>query len=958
MKNKELMSYPLTFEVHARTDNYEEYVMSIAFSLLHPGGKMVAIMGAGAHTNERSAGFRDWLSEVGAKVYDTPEGSFNTDEAFRKTGVNTKMVVISKPTGETDISDKYAALFDESYIDLDGDWVDELYAGANQFLFDFADTKEPVSGATAKRRNDSILEEAAKNGQYRIVGTSEEHTQCERCGRSDLKKTIVVETTDADGNGNGDYQYYGSDCVSKIVGKDAGAIEKKALEADHASKVKRANNARALEMRPHTTKGEANLNYRKTNRISAGSYLAEKDGRFVRVDGKDADDVALWKSDGWKQVSEPVKPTESELNDPETSAKIRRNYPKFWDEHFKPAKYAAFCEEPLSEKYYAVGQWDESQHPRVAAGSPRGGEFTHGSGGSAASGAPSQLGQQVTSKNRPGHIINANLDSHITGQKQAEYEPGALDKQPEQAPQHQPVPATAQGQSTRLRDLPELPDRQSHHSLTLSNQDIGLQVAVKDWHRGFRRLMRDAATMGGSTTEESLWAHMDKQQLQSLVSEINEANKKSIEAGGNRLDDIFNYNGVIPKMIAERLEGGSRFYDPTQLRGRWHEEAPEQPQQAEQGAAPTPARSEPAKPEERVSKRKLNEVDAAIKAALGDNPEVIAAFRPLVFEAWDQLTKEAKDHNAAVREMTGATARTLADTVDAAGHTTGAQTMQKLSAMVRKARLGTLDPAKKKGFDELVDSFERNYPHMLGGRGEDGLIDLLTQGIKQPPDIMDEAVAQRAMTLAGPELLDALERGEPISVGPSSDIDEQVPFSWSNIAWQVEIMRCAHNATIERYGHPTEAQKEAGNYKKKHISLHGLRIAIETKKGDRRRPEWPPMPCDYGDIKGTEGNDGDPVDVFVGPNLNSEFVCVVDQVSKEGSFDEHKVLFGFDNESDAIACYKKAYTADWKVGPVTTMTVEQFKAWLKAGKQSKPIAKQVSKYSHLLESVLAVGPNS
>lgn len=29
MQYKEVMSYPLTFEVHARTDNYEEYVMSI-----------------------------------------------------------------------------------------------------------------------------------------------------------------------------------------------------------------------------------------------------------------------------------------------------------------------------------------------------------------------------------------------------------------------------------------------------------------------------------------------------------------------------------------------------------------------------------------------------------------------------------------------------------------------------------------------------------------------------------------------------------------------------------------------------------------------------------------------------------------------------------------------------------------------------------------------------------------
>ncbi len=59
---------------------------------------MVAVTGSGAHTNERSAGFRDWLDTVGAKVIDNPEGSFAGDDAFRKTGVNTKMIIISKPT--------------------------------------------------------------------------------------------------------------------------------------------------------------------------------------------------------------------------------------------------------------------------------------------------------------------------------------------------------------------------------------------------------------------------------------------------------------------------------------------------------------------------------------------------------------------------------------------------------------------------------------------------------------------------------------------------------------------------------------------------------------------------------------------------------------------------------------------------------------------------------------------
>jgi hypothetical protein len=149
----------------------------------------------------------------------------------------------------------------------------------------------------------------------------------------------------------------------------------------------------------------------------------------------------------------------------------------------------------------------------------------------------------------------------------------------------------------------------------------------------------------------------------------------------------------------------------------------------------------------------------------------------------------------------------------------------------------------------------------------------------------------------------------------------------------------------KRYSAPSEAQREAGNYPKKHIRLHGLDISIETAKGDRRRSEWPPMPCDYGYIRGTVGKDKDHVDVFIGPNKQSELVVVVDQVDQSGKFDEHKVLLGFSNEDSAISQYKKAYTSGWKVGPVTVMTIGQFKSWLKDGSQNKPLERQVSKFS-------------
>jgi hypothetical protein len=148
-----------------------------------------------------------------------------------------------------------------------------------------------------------------------------------------------------------------------------------------------------------------------------------------------------------------------------------------------------------------------------------------------------------------------------------------------------------------------------------------------------------------------------------------------------------------------------------------------------------------------------------------------------------------------------------------------------------------------------------------------------------------------------------------------------------------------------KYSAPSESQAEAENYKMDHISMKGLKIYIETRKGKKRKPNWPAMPCDYGYIKGTMGRDGDHVDVFVGPDRDSDFVAIVDQVNADGKFDEHKCLLGFHSEADAIDTYKKAYSPGWKVGPVSCLTIEQFKHWLKSGDQKKPAKPQVVKYT-------------
>lgn len=165
----------------------------------------------------------------------------------------------------------------------------------------------------------------------------------------------------------------------------------------------------------------------------------------------------------------------------------------------------------------------------------------------------------------------------------------------------------------------------------------------------------------------------------------------------------------------------------------------------------------------------------------------------------------------------------------------------------------------------------------------------------------------------------------------------------SEPAAQVEAARAEVNTE------PTQAQKEAGNYKKGHLKFHGFDIALENPKGSTRSGTAPggkawqsTMAHDYGYIKRTEGADGDHVDVFIGDQLDSETVYVVDQVDpKTGKFDEHKVMLGFYDEAAARAGYLANYEQGWKgLGTIKAMPLDEFKHWVKGGDTTKPISAQ------------------
>src|SRR5262245_24397021 len=102
---------------------------------------------------------------------------------------------------------------------------------------------------------------------------------------------------------------------------------------------------------------------------------------------------------------------------------------------------------------------------------------------------------------------------------------------------------------------------------------------------------------------------------------------------------------------------------------------------------------------------------------------------------------------------------------------------------------------------------------------------------------------------------------------------------------------------------PSAAQRDAGNYRKGKLNFHGLTIPIETLKGQKRDPKWKPLAAHYGYINRTEGRDGDHVDVYIGPKLDSEIVFVIDQVTAGGRFDEHKVVVGVPSKARAKQTY-------------------------------------------------------
>lgn len=188
-------------------------------------------------------------------------------------------------------------------------------------------------------------------------------------------------------------------------------------------------------------------------------------------------------------------------------------------------------------------------------------------------------------------------------------------------------------------------------------------------------------------------------------------------------------------------------------------------------------------------------------------------------------------------------------------------------------------------------------------------------------DIVDEAVADK-----GPEV---------VNKWSGDSVEEQ----------RARLTYAAHEAETSQFDSREQSDEllKAGTYEKGHIRFHGLPISIENPAGSTRRGKDPKtgrkwksvLPWDYGYIKGVKGRDKDQMDIFMGPNPQSQKVFIVNQradhkqVIAPHNFDEHKVMLGFDREADAVKGYRDAYPRGWEGhGSTSVMTLPQFKKWI------------------------------
>ncbi|MCC7334439.1 MAG: hypothetical protein IT422_05065 [Pirellulaceae bacterium] len=367
--------------------------------------------------------------------------------------------------------------------------------------------------------------------------------------------------------------------------------------------------------------------------------------------------------------------------------------------------------------------------------------------------------------------------------------------------------------STKKRDIAEVPGiiKQGHH-LHLSSLSPKWKNAVLDWNARMHGLLKPTDTLPATVTKlspeeqfEQGWRKVDKNAVRQMLAEMNDMDRQAKQQG-IPLDDFVNANKLIPRGLAERLDGGARFFMPENLRGRIQAKSDDNPSvvksvrdfstadrssrkaalendsiraaiERAMGLKPSDPNRKPSQPDTSgqdaqpeakkiptgLSKQGENKLDGIVNEVVGDGDQSKKEhFKQTALDAWKQMKSQAEDHNDAMREIM-------------------AQFTKKGHGGIAAALARGADPTKIRGFDEMVDYAAREFPHIVShvasesesGSAEEGLIKALTKGIQPVPQPWDDEVIDQAMQMVGPHFFEEL---EPAAASGSDDWDS-IPFS-------------------------------------------------------------------------------------------------------------------------------------------------------------------------------------
>ncbi|WGN90772.1 minor head protein-like protein [Burkholderia phage vB_BglM_WTB] len=212
----------------------------------------------------------------------------------------------------------------------------------------------------------------------------------------------------------------------------------------------------------------------------------------------------------------------------------------------------------------------------------------------------------------------------------------------------------------------------------------------------------------------------------------------------------------------------------------------------------------------------------------------------------------------------------------------------------------------------------------------------------RPNDPDPSVAAMQAMTTALATIVRLLDRLDDRGVHEGADIG-QMDASGRSVTPGVRPAASPSVSAVH------VGEKPA--YQLPKMRVNGLMLRIENPRGTVRSGigedgnTWSiNMPHHYGYISGVKGADGDEMDCFVGPNLKSQKAFIVNQNDREGTFDEHKCMLGFDSVEQANEAYHAAYRPGWDgMGSIHEVSMDGFRDWLTSSATTGPYTDEWAK---------------